>query len=77
MSFKKPVLNLCKRKKNGFKCTLLYIIPQEVNKYNGLIRKSTILNYLLILYRFGGFYINLHLFILQQTTDKVWVNHMC
>lgn len=55
MSFKKPVLNLCKRKKNGFKCTLLYIIPQEVKKYNGLIRKSTILNALLILYRFGGF----------------------
>lgn len=77
MSFKKPVLKLCKRKINGFKCTLLYIIPQEVNKYNGLIKKSTILNALLILYRFGGFYINLHLFILQQTTDKLWVNHMC
>lgn len=76
MSFKKTVLNLCKRKKNGLKCTLLYIIPQEVKKYNGLIR-STILNALLILYRFGGFYINLHLFILQQTTDKVWVNHTC
>lgn len=54
MSFKKPVLNLCKRKINGFKCTLLYIIPQEVNKYNGLVKKSTILNALLILYRFGG-----------------------
>lgn len=55
MSLKKPVLNLCKRKINGFKYTLLYIIPQEVKKYNGLIRKSTILNALLILYRFGGF----------------------
>lgn len=66
-----------KEKNDGFKCTLLYIIPQEVNKYNGLIRKSTILNALLILYRFGGFNINLHLFILQQTTDKVWVNQMC
>lgn len=65
------------KEKKWFKCTLLYIIPQEVNKYNGLIRKSTILNALLILYRFGGFYINLHLFILQQTTDKAWVNHMC
>lgn len=42
------------KEKNGFKCTLLYIIPQEVKKYNGLIR-STILNALLILYRFGGF----------------------
>lgn len=43
------------KEKNGFKCTLLYIIPEEVKKYNGLIRKSTILNALLILYRFGGF----------------------